>query len=420
MPVRGDPSITWFDVADDRAASPSLPFQLDCGASLGGNQRCDDDHRMGVDPYDNFRDLTLPVEPVGLDIGDDSGFGNPIVTAHQIANAPAVGLSINQFGATKKPVFDYYLTGVAAGPVDVAHIPPPAIVAAAKMLDQPGFLVTYNATPEIDIVRVDFDQLSNPARPFLQVSAKTAVTVNAGGSDSRGAAVDPSKRQACERACSKTDLTCLGNCVNIPLDVYIANRAPPTLLLGQIQTTLVQTPTQEAPGCSMTTGAACTRPSDCCSGSCNAGVCEPGPASAVFDVLQIYSSAAVSVGVSGVLIGNVLGVDGLLHSQIFVVCFDTRTIYAFDPKSPGSLPQVIHTGRGPNAIAFDACCDPAVDPSCAATPCAAGEPPHAYLYVGHFTDSYLGVVDLDLAHATTTFGTMFASIGVPQAPPETM
>ena len=38
------------------------------------------------------------------------------------------------------------------------------------------------------------------------------------------------------------------------------------------------------------------------------------------------------------------------------------------------------------------------------------------MLVGHFTDSYLGVVDLD--QRRSTFGQMIANIGVPVPPPE--
>ena len=62
-------------------------------------------------------------------------------------------------------------------------------------------------------------------------------------------------------------------------------------------------------------------------------------------------------------------------------------------------------GKYPHPIAFDAC----TDPSCPKQ--------YAYLYVGHFTESYLGVVDLDMRHPET-FGTMFASIGAPLPPLE--
>ena len=63
------------------------------------------------------------------------GNQNAIVSAHQISNQPAVGLSVNNWGA--KPSFEYYLTGVSAGPTEVAHIPPPAIVAASQQTSAP-------------------------------------------------------------------------------------------------------------------------------------------------------------------------------------------------------------------------------------------------------------------------------------------
>ena len=74
--------------------------------------------------------------------------------------------------------------------------------------------------------------------------------------------------------------------------------------------------------------------------------------SAVFDNVVLYSSVPVSVGVSRVLIGNVLGTDGGLHSRVFVVCFDTRFIFVYDPAAITDLPQVIRTGRGPHAISL--------------------------------------------------------------------
>ena len=57
------------------------------------------------------------------------------------------------------------------------------------------------------------------------------------------------------------------------------------------------------------------------------------------------------------------------------------------------------------AMAFDV-----VEPS-------AKDPGHAFLYLAHFTDSYIGVVDLDARH-TRTYGAMFAAIGEPTPPKE--
>jgi hypothetical protein len=389
IPVRGDPSITWFDVDDDRVASVAQsPLDtLDCGQSATDN-RCADEHRMGVDPYDNFRDSTLPVEPVGLDVSSD---GRNIVTAHQISGAPAIGLSVNAWDGSR-PTFQFALTGnVAAGPTEVVHIPPPALVAAANVPGAPpvvnyeqGFAVTYNLTPEVDTFRVDPDADSSPPRPFLTRASQAGVSVNANGNDSRGIVIDDSARAACEAACGPAPsgtappayLACLRTCVATPLPTFIANRAPPSLLFGQLQSTVVDSDTGDGSG------------------------------SGIFDTIQIFNQTAIPQGASKVYLGPVIQPDGSVRNLVFVVSFDTNFVSIYDPHAQMLL-SPIGTGRGPFAIAFDAC----------TTNCAVGEAPHAYLYVGHFTDSYLGVVDLDMRHPET-FGSMFASVGFPIAPLE--
>lgn len=441
VPVRGDPSITWFDLADDQVgasasgckaagdacsaasdcctgycdpAKHACGYQLYCGQGTT-NPRCDDDHRMGVDPYDNFRALGLPVEPVGLDVANDATdrFGNPttswIATAHQIAGGPAIGLSSNPWGAACRPhaagtevacpTFEYYLTGnVAPGPSEVADVPAPKVVkatrktvkttadAACPVIDtnnagchlpmdyEPGFLVTYNASAQVDLFRVNPDADSNPARPFLTRVWTTPITVNQSGSDSRGIVLDPSERQACEAACAETDLACLRACVDYPLRVFIANRAPPSLLIGRVRTQVVD------------------------SGS--------GTGAGAFDTVEVFGQTSLALGPSKVALGAAIAPDGTVRTHVFAVTFDSRFIFMYDPQAERVV-QVIRTGRGPHAIAFDHC----------TTDCKPGEAPHAYLYVGHFTDSYLGVVDLDMRHPET-FGTMFASIGAPLPPLE--
>ncbi len=411
VPVRGDPSITWFDITDDRLPAAHLPgaqkWQLDCGQEVNG-ARCADSHRMGVDPYDDFRDLTLPVEPVGLDISSD---GTSIVTAHQIATTPAIGLSVNQWPAACPsgqsspcvpfyeyfPSFEYYLTGtVAGGPTEVAHIKVPGVVTASvaaaatnpsKLIAyQQGFAVSYNLTPEIDVFRVNPDVESSPRRPFLTRSSIATITVNATGTDSRGMAIDTSARDACEAACAPTDLACLGGvpgvpgvpgCIDIPHAIYIANRAPPSLLIGQVVSTL--------------------DPADPVTGTSRGAT----------DVIDIYGTVPVTTGPSKVALGTAIGPDGNPKTLVFVVSFDTRFIHVYDPAAQ-SIIYRIRTGRGPQAIAVDTCIND----------CNMGEQPHAYLYVGHFTDSYVGVVDLDMRHGGDTFGTMFASVGSPQPPLE--
>jgi hypothetical protein len=398
VPVRGDPSITWFDIQDDSVTPQSCKangdcptnslcqnnqclFQLDCGQD-STSSRCTDEHRMGVDPYDNFRNLILPVSPVGLDVSDD---GQWIVSTHQITNGPAIGLSWDKHDGSR-PAFQYELTSsVAAGPTEVAHIPEPKLVSVANIPYQPGFLVSYNAAPEIDIFRVNPDQASSPPRPFLSRTWTTPVTLLADGKDSRGIALDASERQSCENACDATSAKyqdCLIGCTTRPILAFIANRTPPSLLFGNVETTVV------------TSG-----------GTAGSGVS---------DALEILYPLAVpgaadnqgGSAASKVAIGSAIAPDGVtLKSLVFVVSFDSRFITVFDPLTQAQI-AIIHTGRGPNPIAFDSC----VGKAC-------GETPYAYLYVGHFTDSYLGVVDLDMSHPET-FGTMFASIGNPIAPLE--
>lgn len=391
VPVRGDPSITWFDVFDDTSGvgNGQDRLKLDCGQTAS-NPRCDDEHRLGVDPYDNFRDLTLPVQPVGLDVSSD---GQYLVSAHQIMGTPAVGLSLNPWGTGSgpppRPIFEFYLSGsssVANGPTEVASIPMPAIVKAANVAYQPGFAVTYNQAAAIDIFRVDSDSASHPPRPFLVRAPQAPITVNANGTDSRGLVIDSSERSDCESACATGPgaqyLSCLTSCVNVPLRLFVANRLPPTLLLGQIVTQVITN---------------------------SAG---PGVVTGVSDTIQFYDNVALSTGPSKVALGKAINQLGQLQTFVFAVCFDTHRIFMIDPlqaNTANAIVAVIPTGNGPNAIAFDTTCGAAPGATC-----GAGD--MAFLYVGHFLESYLGVVDLDMRQ--TTFGTMFASIGTPIPPLE--
>jgi len=252
--------------------------------------------------------------------------------------------------------------------------------------------------------------LSSPPRPFLQRASQAGITVNGNGNDSRGMAIDPSDRQRCEAACSPADATlyrgCLRDCIDTPLRLFVANRAPPSLLLGRVHTVVVDSTLGGSSGCGQV-GGACAAPADCCSGICQGGQCS-GPAGGpgAFDYAEIYSQTSLAVGPSKVALGAALQPDGkTVKTYVFAVTFDSRFVFMYDPDAQ-QVVQVIRTGRGPHAIAFDSC----------TTNCGK-RGPYAYLYVGHFTDSYLGVVDLDMSHPET-FGTMFASIGAPLPPLE--
>ncbi|MEP7120759.1 MAG: hypothetical protein ABJE95_07615 [Byssovorax sp.] len=384
LPVRGDPSITFFDVNDD-TTSGTFSTTLDCtgtASNLAG-ERCDNLHRVGLEPFESSRAITLPTEPVGIAASED---GTAIVVAHQTEKS--ISLTIDEpgqntptlGGARPKPTLEFVLGGLPEGPTDVATVPIPALFkgrveAHPPTIDyQRGFLISYRQTPVIDLVRVHKDE-SGTSRPFLTRSNESAIAVNADGKDSRGIGVDPTVRHDCEAACTTGDAACQLDCLKHPIDLFIANRSPPSLLVGRVETTTIPE-----------------------------GSTAP---SAAFDRVFITDSIPLSFGASKVAVGQVIDASGKLARRIFASAFDSRLVFSYDPEAH-RVDAVIRTGRGPQALAFDT-----VAPDAAAKdPTTTG---HSFLIVGHFTDSYLGVVDLDMRHPQT-FGTMFASVGVPTPP----
>jgi hypothetical protein len=111
------------------------------------------------------------------------------------------------------------------------------------------------------------------------------------------------------------------------------------------------------------------------------------------DRLQISAAVALDVGVGRVVLGDVTDLNGQLARRVFVASFDSRTLTIYDPGAR-AIEARIQTGRGPSAVAVDS--------------------PNALAYVTHFTDSYIGVVDLDKRHAT--FGTIIRALGEPTPP----
>ena len=413
LSVRGDPSITFFDVNDDDPDNdPKTPGAfsdlLDCtGAAphLPG-ERCTNTHRVGVEPFESTRAIILPTEPVGIAASED---GTAIVVAHQTAKS--VSLTIDDPAQSTptadgvirgKPTLEFVLGGLPDGPTDVVTVPIPRLFKDRAEAHPPGidyqrgFLVTYRAAPVVDLIRVH-EYESGTARPFLTRSNQTGIGVNADGKDSRGIAIDGRARSTCETACvsaclrtCRNDTTCQDacttdppvscerDCVKIPIDIFIANRTPPSLLVGRVETTLI--------------------PED-----------SAAPVAA-FDRVFITDSIPLSFGASRVVIGDVIAPDGNPSRRVFAGAFDSRLVFSYDPQAR-RIDAVIKTGRGPQALAVDH----DDNPSLFDDKTNVIETGHASLIIGHFTDSYLGIVDLDMRHPET-FGTMFASVGTPTPP----
>ena len=366
LPVRGDPSMTWMSIDDDTNGEQS--FRLECGQGSGA--RCGDDHRAGIDATTNLRDLTLPGEPFAIAASDDT---SAIVISHQTSGA--VSLLLNGWATASGPqlpkcqklpsvpTLSYILSGLSTGVTGVAALPQPRV--SALFPDEfpftPGFLVGYRTASEIDIIRYYDDCAAAPSRPFLSVSSRVGVTVSAGGYDSRSIALDNTPRRTCEDSCDAADKDCLARCAGVPIDVFVANRTPPSLLVGKA------------------TG----------------GVSQYG----TDDSVTFGDLIPLAQGASRVVLGKVLDRNGTPRARAFVLCFDARLMYVIDPEV-SAVEAIVTTGRGPSALVFDA-----------------NLATSSFAYLAHFTDSYLSVLDLDMRHPST-YLTLIANVGVPSPPRE--
>ncbi len=375
VPVRGDPSITYFEVDDDRGGETG--FRLECLKDGGGF--CSGFHRLGQDPSRNLRGVQLPADPVGIAATAD---GVAIVSAHQTQGAAS--LVINDWDTA--PELVYFTGGLPAGPTELASIPEPAFVALAEadaadtggsFTYQRGFALTFRASAEIDVLRYVPDSGAVPPRPFLTRSDALPIEANQSSFDSRGIAIIDAERRACEATCESVvdRLSCLALCAEeVPLSVFVANRNPAALIVGQLETIIHRALDDE--GREVITSAS--------------------------EVLFFYDSIPLNFGPSRVEVGRIVNQAGEHELRVFAVAFDSRSVFMFNPFEH-RIEAVIRTGRGPHDLAFDAGGE--------------GDEAFAYLYVGHFTDSYLGVVDLD-QRRPNTFGQMFASVGTPTPPKE--
>ncbi|HMI86714.1 MAG TPA: hypothetical protein VK550_21625 [Polyangiaceae bacterium] len=371
VPVRGDRSLTFFDVDDDREGGTQT-FKLDCGQS-SNNGTCADAFRAGVDPGENTRGLTLPAEPFGIAVSDRA---DAIVVTHQSSTSGSVSLFAGGDGTKRtvldaKPRLEFVLSGLPGSATGVAALPTPAIDAYLgfdRTNYQTGFAVAYRLVAQMDLVRFFDDRHAAPERPFLQRTAAFSLPPTPSAFDSRDIAIDvspTSERASCETACrgGAPDMeSCLRGCTRIPLPAYVSSRitstTPGALLIGE-----VRLPNE--------TGSS--------------------------ETINFYDSVTLALGPSRVVIGRIhdrRDPPGQFRQRVFVICFDARTIVVYDPVER-RVDGLIRTGRGPHSFVMD--------------------PVHPIAYLGHFTDSYIGLVDLDQSHAST-FETIVATIGNPVAP----
>ena len=318
-------------------------------------------------------------EPFAIDVSPD---GRAIVVTHQTSNN--VALFTQDWSNDRGPELDYDLSGLGNRPVGVAALPPPASVterlALAGGSEQPnyGFLVTFRLASQVSLVRYIPESQAAPLRPYLAPAGVAPILASSNGEDSRGIAVDDSARRAAEARCfadfgagcegdgadSRAQraslLECLDEAAAYGLDVYVAGRSPETLLIGRTIPEVNALSSAELP--------------------------------------TFYDSVSLPLGVSRVVVGSVIGGEdssGLVRERrVFVVCFDSRRVIVYDPLRR-TIDIELVTGRGPHPLAIDE--------------------QHGLLFVGHFTDSYVGVMSLD-RRFPRTYGTMVGTIGSPTPP----
>lgn len=348
VPVGGDATLHWMDVDDDG--------ELDCGQ--GATNECDDAHRVGDDTEgESLYDQRMPTEPFGIAASPD---GRVITVTHQTVGQ--VSAFVNPWDGP--PRLASIETGLPSRPMNLATVPAAELLAEDDARPAPGFLTTFRNSPSVTLLRFYddgyFSSAGEDARPYLATVGNVALRSNDPGDDSRGIAVDASKRQQAEAECADepadTRVDCLRAAALEPLDVYVASRSPPSLLVGR-------------------TGVAQT-------------------ATGGRDLPVFYDSVPLSFGPSRVVLGDVVTQDGSPARRVFVVCFDSRWIYVYDPEKRRIETQ-IETGRGPHAVVVDG--------------------PRGRAYVAHFSDSYLGVVSLD-QRVPEQYGRLIATIGEPTPP----
>jgi hypothetical protein len=361
IPVRGDATLHWIDVTEDG--------ELLCGQA-GNDGACDAFHRSGDDPAaENTRGLRLLSEPYGIDVDERA---RVVVVTNQTSGA--VGLFVNDWAAA--PRYEFTLGGLAERPIGVAALPEPWAVPALGLDSLPGFLVSFRNAPWVSLVRVYFDDGADPPRPYAKAANRASVLANSSGVDSRGLAVDGSERREEERYCAEAygldepsalDPTqaqaagpdyaaCVTQASAVPLDVFVSNRSPASLLAGQSRPAIGDVASHALPA--------------------------------------FTASVPLALGPTRVVVGNVINADGQPERRAFAISFDARRVTIYDPRRQ-RIEAEVATGRGPQAFAVD------------------GE--HGLGYVAHFTDSYIGVVDLD-QRRPNTYATVVASIGRPNPP----
>lgn len=420
-PVRGNASVTWASVERDTPDSiapldpkaPYGPFVIQCGKDSTG--RCGGDHQAGSDPNEpgNSRHISMPGEPFGVAMSED---GESLTITHQNDTKTSLfstGLrrtdaDTGAGDGAPSPFLQFVLDGVPFGGIGIAAVPHDrdAFLGAPAAFPRAAFLQTSRAVAEVDLIRRYPDEFagtippdakdftgSSLIRPFLDREVGFPITIGAGGTDSRGIVIDPTPRLACKAkvlpaaGATRTQATVdqeLQTCGQKPARVFIANRSPASLLVGEVGAGTKSTDTFDP------------------------------------DRLILHTQIPLSAGPSKVYLAPVVERDGAYGLRVFIVCFDAATVFVYDPESE-QIENVIRVGLGPFAMAFDPfdMNDVATHAQVPFDPRIAGSGLRRYrfAYLASFTNSFVQVLDLDDAQVDrSTFERIVFTLGRPTTP----
>jgi hypothetical protein len=422
IPVRGDASLTWADVTpDDPTVSPPLvssvaacapnyhgaatcypPFVIDCGLRVSG--RCDTSHHAGIDPNEpgNTRHITMPGEPFAMAQSED---GTAIVLTHQ--SEQDASLFFTGFDASGNPAefvpdpsLQFVLSGTGNGALPlggdgIVVIPHDNLAfgcapgSSCTASPSPAYLETNNTTPQLNVLRYYSDDGSTLHRPYLINEDVVPVTANSPGSNSRGVVIDRTPRLICEQKYPWPDPRSEA-CAQVPANLYIANRTPPSLILGQVGVPIMDNTAYDP------------------------------------DSISTFGNVPLVPGVSNVYQAPIIDQNGNYSLRLFIVAYNSNEVLVYNPNTQ-EVDQ-IPMDDGPFAMAFDpfSLTDAAVgnpvppDPRHPDLPGAEyplGLKTYRFAYVASFTNSYVQVIDLDESRKdTSTFETVVFTLGNPTLP----
>lgn len=177
--VRGDGSVTWFDIDDEGG--------LDCGAE-GALARCGDDHRVGADSAQSPTAARLPPDPSALSLDPARGW---VLVTHQSTSVGLARASLIRDGAFAggggAPVLLSALGGLSPGLSDAALLP-----RAPGSDERSTWVATSRAEASLSFFHAyPGNAALRDGVPFLYRSAIIGVRGLSGGNDNRAVALDP-------------------------------------------------------------------------------------------------------------------------------------------------------------------------------------------------------------------------------------